>query len=169
MTTKTMDQASARKQPELERLCALVGTWDTEGTHPALPGVIVRGSVTVEWLEGQRFLIHRAQVDHPDFPDAVSLIGFTDQDRVAEGQRSPPATAPQHLALHYYDSRGVFRAYQASIDGEAWRFWREVPGFSQRFTGTFTDGGDVIVGVTQLRPDDVNWKDDLRITYRRRR
>jgi len=50
MTTKTVDQASARKQPELERLSALVGTWDTEGTHPALPGVIVRGSVTVEWL-----------------------------------------------------------------------------------------------------------------------
>jgi len=162
--------ATGKTDPSGKLLAALVGKWDTEGTHPALPGVTVRGSVTVEWLEGERFLIHRARVDHPDFPDSLSIIGFTDQDRVAEGQgevSASEATGP--LTLHYYDSRGVFRAYQSSIDRQAWRFWREVPGFSQRFTGTFAEGGDVIVGVTQLRRDDVNWKDDLRITYRRRR
>jgi hypothetical protein len=69
--------------------------------------------------------------------------------------------------MHYYDSRGVFRAYDAAIDETSWRWSREVPGMSQRFTGTFADGGDTIVGLSQLREDDVHWKDDLAITYRR--
>jgi hypothetical protein len=71
--------------------------------------------------------------------------------------------------MHYFDSRGVFRLYQASADDQAWRFWRDSPGFSQRFTGTFTDGGDTIVGICQLRKDDDRWNDDLKITYRRAR
>jgi len=163
---KTSTKTVTTTEPMLEPLCRLVGTWDTEATHPALPGVQVRGTVTVEWLEGKSFLIHRGQVDHPDFPDSISIIGLTDQDR-AHGA-SAPAGARQ-LSMHYYDSRGVFRLFEASADDQSWRFWRNAPGFSQRFTGTFTNGGDVIVGVTELCEDDVTWKDDLRITYRRRR
>ncbi len=30
-----------------------MGTWTTEGTHPAVPGVVVRGTATIEWLEGE--------------------------------------------------------------------------------------------------------------------
>jgi hypothetical protein len=71
--------------------------------------------------------------------------------------------------MHYFDSRGVFRIFDANVDDETWRVWRESPGFSQRFTGTFADGGDTIAGLWQLREDDVHWNDDLRITYRRRR
>ena len=70
--------------------------------------------------------------------------------------------------MHYFDSRGVFRVYEVSIDDESWRLWRNAPGFSQRFTGTFADGGDAIVGRWQLCQDDVRWDDDLEITYRRR-
>lgn len=66
----------------LQELNQLVGNWSTEATHPALPGVVVHGSVSIEWLEGQRFLIIRSRNDHPDFPDAISIIGFTDVDRV---------------------------------------------------------------------------------------
>ena len=71
--------------------------------------------------------------------------------------------------MHYYDSRGVFRAYDTSATADSWRIWRNAPGFSQRFTGTFADGGDTIAGLWQLCEDDVNWADDLQITYRRRR
>jgi len=71
--------------------------------------------------------------------------------------------------MHYFDSRGVFRVYDASIDDESWRFWRAAPGFSQRFTGTFADGGDTVVGRSQVCQDDVHWADDLQITYRRRK
>jgi hypothetical protein len=55
-----------------------------------------------------------------------------------------------------------------SIDDESWRLWRSAPGFSQRYTGTFADGGDTIDGVWQLCQDDIHWHDDLQITYRRR-
>jgi len=45
--------------------------------------------------------------------------------------------------------------------------WRNAPGFSQRFTGTFTDDGSAIVGRWQLSRDDEHWDDDLQILYRR--
>jgi hypothetical protein len=70
--------------------------------------------------------------------------------------------------MHYFDSRGVFRVYEVSIDDKAWRCWRDAPGFSQRFTGNFAEDGDSISGCWQLSRDDVHWDDDLRITYRRR-
>jgi hypothetical protein len=52
-------------------------------------------------------------------------------------------------------------------DAEAWRIWRDAPGFSQRFTGSFADNGDTIVGRWQLCRDDARWDDDLQIVYRR--
>jgi hypothetical protein len=42
--------------PALKPLNRLVGTWTTEATHPAVPGVVVHGTVIIEWLEGERFL-----------------------------------------------------------------------------------------------------------------
>lgn len=53
------------------------------------------------------------------------------------------------------------------INGSPRRFWRTAPGFSQRFTGTFADGGDTIVGRTELCQDDTHWEYDLQIIYRR--
>ena len=162
MSTKT-------NEPALESLGRLDGTWTTEATHRLLPGVVLRGTVSGEWLEGERFLILRTHTDHPDIPDAISLIGFTDQDRAHKGAATTPAAdGERRLTMHYFDSRGVFRVFDASIDDQAWRIWREAPGFSQRFTGSFADGGATIAGVWQLCEDDVNWNDDLRITYRRR-
>jgi hypothetical protein len=156
-------------ETKFEQLDRLVGTWTTEATHPALPGVVVHGTAVVEWLEGKRFLIHRARTDHEAFPDSISIIGNMKRDRVdnaSDGSRS--ATAEPGLSMHYFDSRGVFREYEVSIDDEAWRWWRDAPGFSQRFTGTFAEDGNRIAGRSQLREDDVHWQDDLEITYRRR-
>jgi hypothetical protein len=153
----------------LRSLDRLVGAWRTEATHPAMPGVVVHGTVHAEWLEGERFLIHRARSDHPDFPDSISIIGFTGYDRVGHSSGSAPADeGAQQLRMHYFDSRGVSRVFEVGIDEGSWRFWRNAPGFSQRFTGTWADGGDTIVGLSQLSRDDVRWDDDLAITYRRR-
>jgi hypothetical protein len=153
----------------LRHLDRLVGTWTTEATHPAVPGVVVHGSADVEWLEGERFLILRTRTDHPDFTDAISIIGNTEHGRADPSTGTAPAAAgATRLEMHYYDSRGVFRLYQTSIDATAWRFWRDELGFSQRFVGTFVDGGDTISGQAQLNQDDLHWVDDLAITYRRR-
>lgn len=154
----------------LKSLNSLVGTWVTEATHPATPGIVVHGTANVEWLEGERFLIHRARTDHPNFPDSISIIGFTERDRVDDGQNSAQPTADSGpLRMHYFDSRGVFRIYEVSIDDESWRLQRDAPGFSQRFTGTFAERGDAIVGRWQLCEDELHWTDDLEITYRRRK
>jgi hypothetical protein len=151
-------------QPDsmFDPLDRLVGTWMTEATHPAMPGVVVRGTATIEWLDGKRFLTHRARNDHPDFPDSLSVMGEMSHDRVDGDDDTVPK-----LRMHYFDSRGVFRVYDASIDDATWRLWRSAPGFSQRFTGQVADQGDTIVGQWQLCRDDVHWIDDLQITYRR--
>jgi hypothetical protein len=150
----------------LEGLNRLVGSWMTEATHRMFPGLVVRGTIEVEWLEGKRFLMHRLRVDHPDFPDSISIIGDMESDRASALEKS--ANKDANLGMHYFDSRGVFRAFEASIDDEAFRIWRNAPGFSQRFTGKFSADGDTIAGMWELCEDDVNWKDDLAITYRRR-
>jgi hypothetical protein len=142
----------------------LVGTWVTEASHPALPGVVVHGEAVLEWLEGEQFLVVRARTDHPEFPDSISVIGVMDTDRVGE-----EANDDSPLSMHYFDSRGVFRVYQVHVDDGAWRLWRDAAGFSQRFTGVFSDGGDTIVGRWQLCGDELRWDDDLEITYRRSR
>ena len=146
----------------LLRLGALVGEWTTESTHPALPDTIVRGQASFEWLEGKKFLIWREHSDHPDFPDAISIIGVTGG-----------------LQTHSYDSRGVYRTMETRISDETWELSmpREQPsdtafaegssGFAARFVGTFADGGSTILGRVQLSYDDKTWEDDLKTTYRR--
>jgi len=135
----------------LEPLNALVGEWAIEATHPAFPDTVVSGHVAVEWLEGEQFLIHRSRADHPDFPDSISVIGDV------EG-----------LSMHYFDSRGVHRLYGVDLSEGVWKMERDAPGFSQRFSGTFSDDGDTMSGLWKLSRDGSSWDDDLAITYVRR-
>ena len=125
-------------------LAALVGEWSTKATHPMLPGTVVQGTATFEWLEGEQFLVNRSRNEHELFPDSVSIVGNS------EG-----------LHMHYFDSRGVHRIYDVGIDAGVWKFWRDHPGFSQRFTGTFEDDGRTIRGLSQLCEDGSAWHDDL--------
>jgi hypothetical protein len=155
-----------RSDPTLAPFSALVGSWTTEATHPMTPGVVVHGTVVAEWLEGERFLSFRALTDHPEFPDSLWVIGDMDHDREGEGGK-PLVATPTSLRIHCFDSRGVFRICETSIDAASWRVWRMAPGFSQRFTGRFSDGGHSISGTWELCRDDMHWADDLAITYRR--
>ena len=153
-------QQSSRRQPgrktrtvsQLELLRALAGTWTTEGTHPLLPAAVIHGRATFEWLEGGRFLIWRSHYDHPEIPDAIAVTGVTDDNL---------------LSMHYFDSRGVYRVYSVSMSPGTWRFSRDAPGFSQRFTGTFSNGGNTITGRGQLSHDGASWDDDLVLTYQK--
>ena len=121
------------RDPRLAALDRLAGTWTTEATHPAMPGVVVHGTAVFEWLEGERFLIQRYRTDHPDFPDAISILGFMGEDRVDDGSHGAAAAGgTAEMRMHYHDSRGVFRVLGTSIDGAEWRLWRNAPGFSQR-------------------------------------
>lgn len=149
----------------LEQLDRLVGNWELESTHPAFPGVVVHGSAEVGWLEGNRFLTHRARMEHPDFPDSVSIIGDMGSDRIDDSRGR--TTEPGAWSMHYYDSRGVFRVYQVSMDAGVWRIWRNAPEFSQRYRGTLAHEGKTILGQWELCRDGQTWHTDLEITYRR--
>jgi hypothetical protein len=88
--------------------------------------------VSIEWLEVERFLIIRSCNDHPDFPDAISILGFIDVDRVGPDADESTASGRSRLCMHYFDSRGVFRVYEASVDAESWRLWRSAFGARSR-------------------------------------
>jgi hypothetical protein len=144
MATNTNDvQALGRR---------LVGEWTTEATHPAVPGAVVHGTASVEWLEGERFLILRSRSDHPDFPDSISVIGDTDG-----------------LRMHYFDSRGIHRTYELTVTNDGWEIALDAPEFSQRLWVTFADEDNTMVGKSKLSEDDETWNDDLEITYSRAR
>jgi hypothetical protein len=135
----------------LAPLNELVGSWTIEATHPALPTTAVGGQADFEWLEGKRFLLQRSRTDHREFPDSLIVFGEFEDG----------------LAMHYFDSRGVHRVYGVSFSDGVWRMWRNAPGFSQRFTGTFSDDGDTIDGLWKLSRDETTWDDDLKISFRR--
>jgi hypothetical protein len=66
-------------------------------THES-PGTVIQGRASFEWLEGQKFLIWREQADHPEFPVAITMIGFVNG-----------------LQAHSYDSRGIHRVMTTRI------------------------------------------------------
>jgi hypothetical protein len=136
--------------PLLEPFAALIGTWATEATHPLFDGVVA-GSITFEWLEGGHFLVMRSRTEHELFPDAISVIGA-------------PETG-DGLVMEYFDSRGVRRTYGVSVTDGVLRMWRDHPGFEQRYSATLADVA--FEGLWQLAETPGNWKDDLKVTYRR--
>jgi hypothetical protein len=138
----------------LRDLDQLVGEWTLEATHPAFPDLVVPGRSSFQWLDGEKFMIQRSTADHSDFPNSISVIGAMSDD----GER---------LSMHYYDSRGVHRMYSLEMSQDVLRIARDAPGFSQRFEGALTDGGDTLAGRWRLSRDDKTWDDDLEITYRR--
>ena len=111
------------------------------------------GEITFEWLEGGKFLVQRSRNEHELFPDAITVIGAPED---GEG-----------LVQEYFDSRGVRRTYGTSFEDGVLRFWRDHPTFAQRFSATVAH--DSFVGQWQLAETPGDWKDDLKVIYRRRR
>jgi hypothetical protein len=144
--------------PALKHLEALVGEWTTEIVHPTVRPNPIRGRRRFERLTKSNngsggFLVQYDEVEHPDFPDSVTLIGVD-------------ADAPADLfTYHYFDTRGVERIYQMSLSNGIWKLWREAPDFRQRFTGTFSADGRSISGHWEKSTDSVHWEHDFDLTY----
>ena len=129
----------------------LLGTWNTRGHHPLLPGEDITGRATFEWLDGHTFLIWRSHYEHPQIPDAIAVLGMIHNRPL----------------MHYFDHRGVHRVYQVAFEANQWRYWRDDPGFQQSFSAVFDDDGDTMTGQGRMNRDDAGWEDDLALTYRR--
>lgn len=150
-----------QRHPTLAHLEPLVGEWDLTATHRMLPGDVIRGQASFAWLDGGQFLIWRTGCEHPAIPDSIAIIGCDDRD-------GADATGGGDCVVNYFDSRGVHRRSAIVAEPGVWRTWRDSPGFSQRFTGRFSDDGRTMTGVAELCEDGVTWMEDMPCTYRRK-
>lgn len=152
-----MDQPVGREavkpNRKLEPLSVLVGSWNTVGTHPMVPGKTFHGRTTFEWIEGGAFLIMRSEIDEPEIPSGISIFGTDD----TSGEWS----------MLYFDERGVSRRYEASLRDNEWKWWRNNAEFSQRFTGTISADRRTIVGRGEMSRKGASWEPDLQLTYTR--
>ena len=138
---------------ENEQLEPLIGEWRMAVVMPGekrpdpLPDIGAR--VTFDWLGASAFVIERWTVPVPEAPDGLAMIGWD----AARGT----------FLQHYFDTRGVARIYEMSLAGGVWKLTRTKPDFSpfefsQRFTGTFVDGGRRIEGTWELADDHKTWE-----------
>jgi hypothetical protein len=144
---------AAKPNPALRPLSVLVGTWSTTGMHPLVPGTTFHGRTSFAWIEGGAFLMMRSQIDEPEIPNGIAVFGTDD----ATGESS----------MLYFDERGVSRRYEVSLRNNVWKWWRDDPKFSQRFTGTISGDGRTIVSSGELSRDGARWEPDLALTYTR--
>jgi hypothetical protein len=150
-----MNAEQAARRAAMERLSPLVGEWNMESSL-APPGGM-RARTVFEWALGEQFLVQRAEVEHPDVPDGLSVIAFEPQTR--------------GFTQHYFDSRGVVRVYSMTFDGGVWTLQRDSPDFTpldfaQRFVGEFSEDGASIRGRWETRsPDRSTWEKDFDLTY----
>jgi hypothetical protein len=139
--------------PALEPFRVLIGHWETTGTHGLLPGTVLHGHASFEWLEGGAFLLIRSGIDDPRFPATLSIIGSDDAEK-------------QYYMLTY-DQRGVSRKYEVSLRDNLWKWWRNAPGFSQRYEAAIAQDGNIIINKGELSKDGSTWEKDLNLTYTR--
>ena len=140
--------------PRLQALAALVGEWTTVGTHPLVPGKTFHGHATFSWLESGAFLLFHSQIDEPDIPDGVAILGTDD-------------ATPDAGAMLYFDVRNVSREYRWTISGNVWTWSRDAPGFSQRMVLTIAEDGQSIEAKGQMSRNGQSWEPDLQLTYSR--
>ena len=96
-----------------------------------------RGPHHSRWLEGGGFLIQRATVDRPEFPNGVMVIGATGPDGA--------------LQQHYFDSRGVHRLYEMTLEDGVWTLWRDGPDWRSGSSGEFSEDWNTISGPPRAR------------------
>jgi hypothetical protein len=147
-----MNDAASTPNPLLKPLDVLVGNWETIATHPFMPDEELHGNVTFDWIEGGAFLKMQTEIDHPEFPTGVAIIGSDDNGQIT---------------MLYFDERNVSRRYQFAIDGNQWKWWRDDADFSQRFVVDIQKDGQTMVSKGEMRRDGSDWEGDLSLTYTR--
>ncbi len=149
MARKIGHEAS-RPNPALKSFNVLVGKWNTVGTHPLFPGTTFHGKTSFEWIEGGAFLVMHSEIDEPGIPRGVAIFGSDD--------------SMEEYFMLYFDERGVSRKYEVALRDNNWSWWRNAPGFSQRFTGRLSADGHTIVGRGELSRDRSTWERGLELT-----
>src|ERR1044071_9941521 len=102
-----MNQKASFPNPALQPFSVLIGNWNTTGTHGLLPGAVLHGHTSFEWLEGGAFLVMRSEIDDPRFPSTIAIFGSDN----SEGE----------YYMLTFDERGVSRKYEMSLHDNIWK------------------------------------------------
>ena len=152
--TACEDNSCVQGNPRLQALAALVGEWTTVGTHPLVPGKTFHGRATFSWLESGAFLLFHSQIDEPEIPDGVAILGTDD-------------ATPDAGAMLYFDVRNVSREYRWTISANVFTWSRQAPDFSQRMVHTIAEDGQSIDAKGEMSRNGQAWEPDLRLSYSR--
>src|SRR5258708_3628175 len=117
--------------PALKPFAVLIGQWQTTGSHPYLPGTVLHGRTSFEWLEGGAFLIMRSEIDEPRFPNGIEIFGSDD--------------LAKKFFMFHFDERGVSRKFDVTVAENHFTWWRDEPSFSQRNVVAIENDGNMIV------------------------
>jgi hypothetical protein len=150
---KIANHPAAIPNPALKSFSILIGEWKTVGTHAKLPGIALHGHTSFNWLEGGAFLVMHSKNNEGKIPTSVAIFGSDN----SKGEYS----------MLYFDERKVSRKCEVAFKDNVLKWWRSAPGFSQRYTFTFTDNGDTIITKGELSEDGATWEQDLDLTYTR--
>jgi hypothetical protein len=148
-----LDADAQRPNPALEPLTPLIGQWRTTGQHPLVPDTTFHGRTSFERIEGGAFLVMRSEIDEPEVPDGLAIIGSDD--------------AAGTFTMLYFDERDISRRYTVEVgDGEvSWH--RDEAGFAQRMVLTVAADGTRLDAQGTMSRDGGPWEGDLQLTYER--
>lgn len=139
------------KQDILKALDAVVGTWDSKGTMRTPDGTIaITGTDAYEWLPGQQFMIHKADVTvGGDKVDVIEIIGEYDEAKKA-------------CAMHAFQSDGSHEVMWANVNTNGSLLFA---GDTTRATLTTSQDGKAMDALWEQRTDG-NWNHwmDMRFT-----
>jgi hypothetical protein len=151
--TAAIGSEAQRPNPALAPLAPLVGVWRTTGTHPLVPGTTFHGRTSFTWHEGGAFVLMRSEIDEPEIPSGVAVIGSDD--------------AAGTFTMVYFDERATSRRYTVEVGDGQVSWHRDQAGFAQRTVVTVAaDGSRLDVRGTMSR-EGGPWEDDLQLTCER--
>ncbi len=150
---KNSKHEAAIPNPALNPFAVLIGEWKTSGTHPYFPDTTFHGHTSFNWLEGGAFLIMHSEIDKAGIPSGIAIFGSDD-------------STGEYFML-YFDERKVSRKYEVSFHDHILKWWRNAPGFSQRYTWTIATDGQTMIGQGELSKDSTTWEKDLELTFTR--
>jgi hypothetical protein len=142
-----------RPNPALEALTPLIGRWRTTGTHPLVPDTTFHGRTSFEWHEEGAFVLMRSEIDEPEIPSAVAVIGSDD--------------AAGTFTMIYFDERQISRHYTVEVAGDEVRWHRDEEGFAQRMVFSVAADGSRLDARGTMSRDGGPWEDDLQLIYDR--
>jgi hypothetical protein len=119
--------------PALKSLARLLGAWRVLGE--------ANGQVTFKWMEGGFFMVQ--DINLADIK-GIEFIGYEENTG--------------KLLSHYFDSNGSYLEYTYQVSETAYIVSVDMPGIKGRFTGNFSNNGNVISGEWKWIKDGSEWR-----------